>query len=76
MNETIVKPSTINKDVLSILGRKLKNGNELTMAEDLMAISASAAMTANFYGPGPAEMQVHRPELPESVKGLLIEYAG
>lgn len=76
MNENIVKPSNINKDVLRILGRKLKNGNQLTLAEDLMAISASAALTANSYGPGPAEMKVKPPELPESVKGLLIEYAG
>ena len=41
-----------------------------------MARSASARYLRGNYGPGPAEMEVSRPELPESIKGLLASYAG
>ncbi len=60
--------------VLTTLGRKIGTGSELTMAENLMAMTATSAATANRYGPGPAEMVVQRPELPETVKGVLASY--
>lgn len=65
-----------NENMLHTLGRKLRGGGQLTLAEELMARSASARFLRGNYGPGPAEMQVSRPELPESVKGLLASYAG
>ncbi|QCC86324.1 hypothetical protein DDIC_10655 [Desulfovibrio desulfuricans] len=76
MEYTVVNPIDINKNLLGILGRKMINGNKLTLAEDLMALSAYASMTSHYYGPGPAEMHVKTLDLPESVKGLMIEYAG
>ena len=65
-----------NENMLHTLGRKVSAGRELTLAEDLMARTAAARFLRGNYGPGPAEMQVSRLELPESVKGLLASYAG
>ena len=65
-----------NQVVLSFLGRKLGNGQELTMSEDFMAMTASVKELRQDYGPTPAEMQLERPELPETVKGVLANYAG
>ncbi len=76
MAESVVKPISPNELVLEVVGRKYKSGSTLTTAEDLMALSASAGMTAQVYGPGPAEMVLKKPELPESVKGMLVEHAG
>lgn len=76
MENSIVTPGNSSRDVMRTLGRKFKSGSTLSIAEDLMALSAAASLTASNYGPGPAEMQIKPPELPETVKGLLIEYAG
>jgi hypothetical protein len=76
MENTIVQPISATEIVLSTLGNKYISGRELTLAERLMALSASAQILAGEYGPGPAEMVVTPPELPESVKGLLANYAG
>lgn len=76
MGDSVVNPISPNELVLGIVGRKYRSGSTLTTAEDLMALSASAGVTASNYGPGPADMVLKRPELPESVKGLLIQYAG
>ena len=57
-------------------GRKYVSGSSLTTAEELMALSASAGEMAKNYGPGPAEMVLKKPELPENVKGILVEHAG
>lgn len=65
-----------NENMLKTLGRKLSIGQELTLAEDLMARTAAARYLRGNYGPSPAEMEVSRPELPESVKGLLVSHAG
>ncbi len=65
-----------NENMLRTLGRKMSSGLELTLAEDLMARTAAARYQRGNYGPGPAEMQVSRLELPESVKGLLASFAG
>ena len=46
------------------------------MMEDFMAMTASAKELRQDYGPTPADMQLERPELPETVKGVLANYAG
>lgn len=71
-----IKPVSTTDQVLSMLGQKLSNGQELTMAESLMAMSAAARTKADVYGPGPATMQLQRPQLPEDVKGILANYSG
>jgi hypothetical protein len=71
-----VHPIDVNRTVLGNLGRKMQSGSSLTTAEKLMALSASASVTADIYGPGPDTMVVKTMELPESVKGMLVEYAG
>lgn len=76
MDNSVVKPVNPNDLVLDIVGRKYVSGSSLTTAEELMALSASAGEMAKNYGPGPAEMVLKRPELPESVKGILVEHAG
>lgn len=69
-----MQPASANENVLRSLGRKIGHGSELSLAERLMAMTATARATADSYGPGPAEMQVQRPELPETVKGVLANY--
>ncbi|MDE5833648.1 MAG: hypothetical protein K2H64_11865 [Desulfovibrio sp.] len=71
-----LEPSGATENVLRALGRKVGSGSELTLAESLMAMTATAKSTADNYGPGPAEMQLKRPELPETVKGVLASYTG
>ena len=71
-----VSPLSISENVLSMLGNKIAAGQELTMAERLMALSASGAVISSKYGPGPTEMVVKTPQLPENVKGMLANYAG
>ena len=39
-----------------------------------MAMTATARSTKNYYGPGPADMVLQKPELPETVKGVLAQY--
>lgn len=70
------QPSSTTENVLNQLGRKISVGSELTMAERLMAMTAAARVTTNNYGPGPAEMVLQKPELPETVKGILASYVG
>ncbi|KAF5089625.1 MULTISPECIES: hypothetical protein [Desulfovibrio] len=76
MDNSVVKPVNPNDLVLDIVGRKYVSGSSLTTAEELMALSASAGEMAKNYGPGPAEMVLKKPELPENVKGILVEHAG
>ena len=76
MDNSVVKPVNPNDHVLDIVGRKYLSGSSLTTAEELLALSASAGEMANNYGPGPAEMVLKKPELPENVKGILVEHAG
>lgn len=71
-----VSPMAITENVLTMLGNKISSGRDLTMSERLMAMTASARSTSNAYGPGPAEMELKTPELPESVKGVLANYIG
>lgn len=71
-----LEPISTTEGVLRTLGRKLNSGVELTMPERLMAMTATAQVTANNYGPGPADMVLQQPELPETVKGVLAHYVG
>lgn len=71
-----LEPTSATENVLRALGRKVGSGVELTLPESLMAMTATAQSTANNYGPGPAEMRLQRPELPETVKGVLAQYTG
>lgn len=68
------EPVNRTENVLTQLGRKIGSGMELTMAERLMAMTATAQATANRYGPGPEDMVVQKPQLPETVKGVLASY--
>lgn len=70
------QPVSRTENVLSQLGRKIGSGASLTMAERLMAMTAAAQVTVHNYGPGPAEMVLQKPELPETVKGVLASYVG
>ena len=69
-----VSSAQITDNVLTSLGRKIGAGQELTTTERLMAMTATAQSTADRYGPGPADMVVQQPELPETVKGVLASY--
>ncbi|MDR3357415.1 MAG: hypothetical protein LBN96_00850 [Desulfovibrio sp.] len=62
--------------VLGMLGRKLGSGQELTMAETLMAFTEMAKTRMNYYGPSPANMRLKPPPLPEDVRGVLANYTG
>lgn len=69
-----LEPVSSNEAVLTQIGRKLGSGVELSLPERLMAMTATAKSTANYYGPGPAEMVIQQPDLPETVKGVLANY--
>lgn len=69
-------PKTIDstETVLTMLGQKIGQGHTLTLGERLMAMTATAATTADRYGPGPGDMVLTPPDLPETVKGVLANY--
>ena len=75
MGQIGTTPTDANRSMLGTLGRKMLGGSKLSLSENLMALSASASVTADYYGPGPDTMVVKTLELPESVKGMLVEYA-
>ncbi|WP_022656983.1 hypothetical protein [uncultured Desulfovibrio sp.] len=76
MEHNSIKPVNITENVLTMLGREISSGRELTIPERLMAMTAAAQSTANRYGPGPADMVLQPPDLPETVKGVLANYTG
>lgn len=76
MQDIKIEPTSVTENVLSALGRKVGAGAELTLSERLMAMTATAQTTKNMYGPGPADMVLQKPELPETVKGVLAQYIG
>ena len=41
-----------------------------------MAMTATAQSTGDRYGPGPGDMVLQPPDLPETVKGVLANYVG
>ena len=67
MEYNTIKPVNITENVLTMLGRKVSSGRDLTMSERLMAMTATAQSTADRYGPGPADMVLQPPDLPETV---------
>lgn len=75
-NYHFIEPINPTESVLHALGRKIGSGSELTLSERLMAMTATAQKTVDYYGPGPTEMTVQKPELPETVKGILASYIG
>ena len=76
MEYNTIKPVNITENVLTMLGRKVSSGRDLTMSERLMAMTATAQSTADRYGPGPADMVLQPPDLPETVTGVLANYTG
>lgn len=68
-------PAEPYENILSALSRKISNGSELTIPERLMASSATAQVIHADYGPTPAQMELARPDLPETVKGVLAQYS-
>ncbi len=74
-NNTIPKPQRGSEITLGDVGRKYITGAKLSMADENMAMLASAQQNASQYGPDPAEFVVKGPELPETVKGTLVEHA-
>ncbi|MBR4742290.1 MAG: hypothetical protein IK079_05275 [Desulfovibrio sp.] len=65
-----------NKLVLGDLGRKMAAGHEFSGTENRIAITSTAIEYPLGYGPGPSEMQVKNPPLPENVKGALADAMG
>ncbi|MGE9984922.1 hypothetical protein [Desulfovibrio sp. SGI.169] len=76
MEYNSVKPVNITENVLTMLGRKMGSGRDLTLSERLMAMTATAQSTSDRYGPGPGDMVLQPPDLPETVKGVLANYIG
>ncbi|MBQ4566675.1 MAG: hypothetical protein IJA79_00940 [Desulfovibrio sp.] len=74
MERLYVSSSDIAERVLTNLGTQISSGRELTIGQRLMAMTATAQTTSDYYGPGPAEMEVKPVELPETVKGALARY--
>lgn len=71
-----LEPASATENVLRALGRKMGAGSDLTLSEQLMAMTATSRVTQDNYGPGPQDMVVNKPELPETVKGVLAHYIG
>ena len=67
MEYNTIKPVNITENVLTMLGRKVSSGRDLTMSERLMAMTATAQSTADRYGPGPADMVLQPRDLPVTV---------
>lgn len=76
MEYSSIKPVNITENVLTMLGRKVGSGRDLTLSERLMAMTATAQTTGDRYGPGPGDMVLQPPALPETVKGVLANYTG
>ena len=74
MLELSVKPVSATENTLSMLGRKYVTIG-LNRAENLMALTSAAGVARSYYGPTIPEMQVKPVELPETVKGVLANYA-
>ncbi len=74
-NNNIPKPQRGSEITLGDVGRKYVTGAKLTMTEENMAMLASASERATNYGPDPAEFTVKRPDIPETVKGSLVEHS-
>lgn len=71
-----IQPVSPTEIVLHSLGRKISAGSELSTTDRLIAMTATAQKISDNYGPGPAEMVLQKPELPEQVQGILANYVG
>lgn len=69
-----VEPIGKNELTLSSLGMKLSSGRELTLPERFIAMTATASVIKDGYGPDMAHMVISKPDLPETVKGVLAGY--
>lgn len=65
MEHNNVKPVDITENVLTMLGRKMSSGRDLTMSERLMAMTATAQTTSNRYGPGRRTWWCSSPSCPK-----------
>lgn len=63
------------KIILRILGQRYRSGIRLTSTEELMAMSATAALHAAKFAPFSAAAEFRRPPLPEDVRGALADHA-
>ncbi len=75
MVDAIPEPVSGADMVLENVGNRYVRGGNLTIADENMAMVASAAKSAERFGPSVADFKVSRPELPENVKGTLVEYS-
>ncbi|MBQ9407673.1 MAG: hypothetical protein IJU37_13180 [Desulfovibrio sp.] len=75
MKELSIEPMSAVENTLSMLGRKYVSNGELNAPETLMACTAAAEKLRSYYGPDLREIDLRGIELPESVKGLLTDYA-
>lgn len=73
-NMKLVEPLSSSELVMRDLGRRYSQGVTLSLAEQNMAMMASAALLADRYGPSPATMKLKGMDLPETVKGALASY--
>lgn len=71
-----ISTAQIAERTLATLGNQQATGRELTLGQRLMAMTATAQATSDYYGPGPTEMEVQPVELPETVKGALARHTG
>lgn len=72
---TIPEPLSGAQIVMQDLGRLQNSGIPLTLTEQTMAMSAYAALDADRFGPGPANMKLAPMSLPENIKGAIANYA-
>ena len=64
-----------NEILMRSFNNKMSRGVELNSPERFMAISAANYESAGKFGPTIEEYTVATPELPESTKGVLANYA-
>lgn len=71
----MVTPLSGAEIVMRDVGGRYAQGLTLSLAEQDMVMTATAALTAANYGPTPATMKLKPVPLPENVKGALAQYA-
>ena len=54
---------------------KMKRGARLTVAEQNLAISNAANLSARSFGPMPGDVRLPNIPIPENVKGILAHFA-
>ncbi len=75
MSDNIPSPASGAEMVLQDVGRRYVQGSQLSMADENMAMVASAAKNAERFGPTIKDFEISRPQLPENVKGTLVEHS-